>query len=134
MTDSIPGSARHSLQGRHLPEELLSWLSRTTDQRRAWRHVRHDPGLRSDPGSPTNPHVPGHRRLPADLDEVLEHGRTRDAHLRHNDTTSAEADVVPDLDQVIEPGTRSDHRIACRTSINRGVGTNLDVVLQDDAP
>jgi hypothetical protein len=72
-----------------------------------------------------------HRRLPADLDKVLQHGGTGNAHLRHDNATAAEADVVPDLHQIIEPGTGTDHRVPSRASIEGGVGANLHIVLKD---
>jgi hypothetical protein len=126
--------ACHSLQGDHLPEEFLPRLGGATDESRAWGHVRYHTGLRPDPGPFTDPHMPSHRRLTADLDKVLQHGGTRDAHLRHDDTASAEPDIVPDLHQVIEPGTRTDHCISRRASINGGVGADLHVVLKDHPP
>lgn len=73
-TDLVLGSARHSLQGGYLPEELLPRLSGTANQRSACSYIRYDTSLRSNFGSPTNPQVPGNCRLPADLDEVLQHG------------------------------------------------------------
>jgi hypothetical protein len=58
--------------------------------------------LRSDPRSLSNPQVSSHTRLSANLHEVAEHRRARDADLRHHDAAPAELDVVSDLDEVIE--------------------------------
>ena len=100
------------LQGGDLPEELQSRLGGATNEGRAWGHVRHDARLGPDLCCLPDPQVAGQRRLSADLDEVLQHGRARDAHLRHHHAAPAEADVVPDLHQVIEAGARADDGVA----------------------
>ena len=42
-------------------------------------------------------------------------------------------DVVRDLDEVIDLRPLADHRVAARAAVDRGVGADLDVVLDDDA-
>ena len=41
-------------------------------------------------------------------------------------------DVVPDLHQVVEARAGADHRVLQRATIDRAVGADLDVILQDD--
>ena len=45
----------------------------------------------------------------------------------------SDRDVVSDLDQIVDLGALADHGIAGRAAIDRRVGADLDVVLDDDA-
>ena len=114
-----------------MPKELLPRLGGAADQFSARRHVRHYPSLRSNLCSLTNPQVASHCRLATNLDEVLQHSRTRDPNLRHNDTAAAKADIVPDLHQVIEPGAGANRRVPCGASIDGDVGANLHIIFKD---
>ena len=110
----VTAPADHAPQGGHLPEELVPRLGRAADQGGARRHVRHHARLGAEPGSLPDADMPGDGRLPADLDEVLEHRRARDAHLRHDDAAPAEADVVPGSGRGYRGA--NPHRSPCRRS------------------
>ena len=46
----------------------------------------------------------------------------------------ANADIVADLDQVVDLGAFADHGVADGAAVDRGAGPDLDVILDDDAP
>jgi hypothetical protein len=69
--------------------------------------------------------------LSSDLDEILKDGRTRDAGLADEDATPAENNVVSDLYEIIDARTGADHRVSRRSSINRRIGANLDIVFEN---
>jgi hypothetical protein len=75
--------------------------------------------------------VSSHAGLPPDLDEVPKDGRARNTDLGHDDATAAKDDVVSNLHKIIEPRTGADHRVSRRSSIDRGIGANLDIILED---
>jgi hypothetical protein len=56
--------------------------------------------------------MPVYSRLSADLHKVPKDRRTRNAHLRHDDAAPTEADIMADLDEVIETRASTDHRIS----------------------
>ena len=76
----------------------------------------------------------GHGCLAPDPDVILQHCRAGNTDLGDDDATPTECDVVADLHQVIETRTGTDHRILCRSTIDRRIGTNLDIVFQNHAP
>ena len=69
--------------------------------------------------------------LAADLDEILQNRRTRNAGLGNDDATSAKNNIVSDLHEIIETRTCADHRVLNRSSIDRRIGADLDVVFED---
>ena len=80
-----------------------------------------------------DPDVLGNPGLTADYHKIADLDQPRNADLRHDGTVSAEPDIVPDLHEIIEPGTRTDRRIARQAAINRGVRADLHVVLKNHA-
>ena len=56
-----------------------------------------------------------------------------DADLRDDDAVPADLDIVADLDLVIDLRPLADHRVAVGAAVDRRVGADLDVVLDDDA-
>src|SRR5688572_6274338 len=56
---------------------------------------------------------------------------TGNANLRDDNGVFANDDVVADLDQVIDLRTFTDNRAAKRTTIDRHVRANLDIVMND---
>jgi hypothetical protein len=78
--------------------------------------------------------MPSHGRLAANLHEIPEHCRTGNVNLSHDDTTPTKNSVVADLDQVIETRTGADHCVSRRPSVDRTVGTDLDVIFYYYAP
>jgi hypothetical protein len=78
--------------------------------------------------------MPSHGCLTPDADEVLKHCRTRNTNLGYDDATPAEDNVVADLHQIIETGTSTDHGVSRRSSINRSIGANFDIVFKNYPP
>src|SRR5262249_20639423 len=60
-------------------------------------------------------------------------GGAGDADIGHDHAMPADRDVVGDLHEVVDLGALADHRIAERAAIDAAVGTDLHVVLDDDA-
>ena len=70
----------------------------------------------------------GQSRLARNDHVVLDDRAARDTDLCHHDAVPADADVVGDLDAVVDLAAAAHHRVAGGTAIHRGVGANLDVV------
>jgi hypothetical protein len=68
-------------------------------------------------------------RLPAHYNEITELSRTGNARLSNDYAMSADHNVVPDLNQIINFGTFSDNRILERASVNGGISAYFNVVL-----
>jgi hypothetical protein len=69
-------SLYHPFERGNLTEEFFLWLGRASEHRRSRGRIRNDAGLRSYHRAFSNPQMPGHRRLAADADMILEHRRT----------------------------------------------------------
>ena len=82
----------------------------------------------------TDPQVTGEPGLRGHHHEILQLGRPGNPGLRDDHATTAEAHVVPDLYQVVEARAGADHGILQRTAIDRGIGADLHIVLEDHAP
>ena len=92
------------------------------------------PALGADLAALADAQMPRHRRLTADLYEVLEDRGARDAHLGHDDAAASEPDVVADLNQVIDACAGTDDGVARRSSVDGRIGTDLHIVLHDHPP
>ena len=121
----------HPLKSSHLPEESSFWLSREPNHFLTRRHVPHNASLCSDPRAAADPDMSIQGGLPPDLDEILKDGRTRNTGLADDDATPAEHNVVSDLHKIIEARAGADHRVLHRSSIDRRIGTNLDIVFEN---
>jgi hypothetical protein len=55
--------------------------------------------------------VPSHGSLAADLNKILEHRRPRYANLRHDHAAPPDADIVPNLHEVIDACSSADDSI-----------------------
>src|ERR1700738_5167237 len=64
------------LEDRHLLEETALRLGPRGDEDFAGAYIRHDARLGSDLGAALDVKMPGQRSLTADLDEIIEHGRS----------------------------------------------------------
>src|SRR5262249_6343633 len=53
---------------------------------------------------------------------------------RGDQAVASDRDVVRDLDEIVDLGALADYRVARRPTVDCGVGSDLDVVLNDDAP
>ena len=79
-------------------------------------------------------HVIAYPDAAAQRHEISKRRTSGDSGLRHNDAMPANADIVADLDQIVDLGALADHGIADGATVDRGAGADLDVVLDDDAP
>jgi hypothetical protein len=107
MHHTLTWAPRHSFQGRNLTEKLLAWLRRTAKQNRARRSIRYDASLGTDLGALADAQMPRHCRLAAHLHEVLERRRAGDADLGHDHAATPEANIVADLNEVIDASPRA---------------------------
>ena len=119
------------LQRRDLAKYLACWPSRAANDHRSGIDDRHDAGLRAHPRFRPDPHVLGDSGLTADHHKVADLDRTRNPNLRGDGAVPTDTDVMSDLYQVIETGARTNHRVAQRTAVDRGVGADFHVVFQD---
>ena len=85
-------------------------------------------------------HGPGSDRgVIGDAHLAAQHGEIADRHAAGNpdlgDDQAMPADraVVSDLDQVVDLGALADDRVAGGAAVDRGIGADFDVVLDDDA-
>src|SRR5665213_3080472 len=79
-------------------------------------------------------HVIAHPDAATQRHEISKRRTSGDSGLRHNDAMPANANIVADLDQIVDLGALADHGIADGATVDRGAGADLDVVLDDDAP
>ena len=76
----------------------------------------------------------GDADLTGEHGEVADRNAARYADLRDNQAMAADRAVVSDLHEIIDLRAFTDHRIAGSAAVDSGVRTDLDVVLDDDAP
>ena len=81
LSKLLPWLAGHALQGGDLTEELGPRLCWTAQQYGSSRDVVDHACLCADLGTLADVQVPRHCGLAANLDEILEHRRSRNAHL-----------------------------------------------------
>src|SRR4029077_403497 len=70
--------------------------------------------------------------LTANHDTVAKLGAAGDADLGYEDTTAPDLHVVPDLNQIINHRAGADDRIRAGTPVDRGIGADFHVILDDD--
>src|SRR5262245_57729791 len=90
--------------------------------------------LRRDLGAGADMKVAGKSDLSADNHVIVQPRRTGNSGLRHDDAAAPEADVVPDLHQIVDHAARSDDRVAGAAAIDAGIGADLGVLAEQDAP
>ena len=79
------------------------------------------------------------RQMIADADLAAHHDEIAHLHaagysgLRHDHAVPPDRDVVSDLHQIVDLGALADDRVSGPAAVDRGVGADLDVVLNDDA-
>src|SRR5205807_1490509 len=76
--------------------------------------------------------VIAHGRLPAEHGAVAESRRAGQPNLSGQDAMLTDLSVVADLDEVVDLGSAADARGAELGSIDAGVGSDFDIVLDDD--
>ena len=89
--------------------------------------------LADEPHTVANREVAHHPHLPADQHEVADPGTARDAGLGRDHGAAPDADVVGDLHQIVDAAALADHGIGAGSTVDGGVGSDLDIVLDQDA-
>ncbi len=107
------------------------WSCRVPRPRFASRNVAKNSRLRRDARAIANRYVAGDPRLAGDHTSVSDVRRTRNSNLRHDEAGAADADVVPDLNQVVDLRARANQSIVDAAAIDRRIGANLHVVTND---
>src|SRR4051812_42986307 len=72
--------------------------------------------------------------LSARHDKIAEPRAARDPDLPRQDAAAADRDIMPDLDQIIDHRSRTDHRVVPGAAVDRRVGADIDIIADDDAP
>ena len=125
---------RASLRSRAIwRKNSLHRLCRAAHHIRARRHVGHHAALGADPRPASDPQMARQARLASDHDVVFQDRGTGNAGLRNDHAAASEAHVVRDLHQIVEARAGADDRVLQRSAIDRGVGADLDIVLDDHA-
>src|SRR5690606_36662653 len=75
----------------------------------------------------------GDAHAPAQHRPVADGNGAGNAAMGGEHATTSDPYIMGDLDEIIYLGPLADHRIGKRAAIDRGVGADLDVVLDDDA-
>ena len=91
------------------------------------------PAWAADDHAVADRHVVGDAHLPGQDHAAPEPRRARDADLRHQQRVLADHHVVADLHQVVDLGPAPHDRVAEGGAVDRGVGADLDVVLDQHA-
>src|SRR5688572_6439792 len=97
------------------------------------RDVSEHAGLAGDLRAVTDFVVSLRCRLASDDDAVPDTRGAGQADLRHDQAELAHRAIVADLDEVVDLGSRADHRVVDAATIDRGVRTNLHVVVDHAA-
>src|SRR5581483_801681 len=114
------------------PQPPLGRHGRRPDHPRPRRHVAMHAGLRADLGAVADLHVVGDPDLPGQHDPPADPARPRDADLGHDDGVRADLGIMANLHQVVDLRPAPDHRLPERRPVDRDVGADLHVVLNDD--
>src|SRR5688572_22082176 len=80
----------------------------------------------------TDLQMPGDADLARERHEIAEPGAARNPGLRDDKAVLADRHVVRDLHEVIDLGAFADNGRSERTTVNRHVGADFNVVLHDD--
>ena len=96
------------------------------------RDVAMDTRLGADLGAVADRHVVGQADLAGEDDATADPTRPRDPRLRHDDGVRANHGIMADLHQVVDFRAAADDRGAHGRAVDRHVGADLDVILDDD--
>ena len=122
-----------SPQQRNLPKPVANRSGWNAAPARAGRNVIVDGADGGNLGAVANRDMAVDTRLAADRDKIAELDRPGYADLRNQQTMPPNRDVVSNLDLIIDLGAFADNRIAIGAAVDRGIGADLDVVLDNDA-
>src|SRR5690606_30519796 len=114
-------------------ERLAVRARRVTRPGLARRYVAEDAGLRSEPRPGPYGMMSAHSHLSGEDAAVADLHRSRDPHLCHDQTEPSDAHVVRYVHQVVYLRSRAHHGVVHAPPVERRVGTNLHIVLDDAA-
>ena len=117
-----------------MSKKLLDRHRWRATQGQSRRHVRHDTALRRDLDAITNIEVTGQADLPAHGHEITYRRAARNAGHGGDHTTTPQFHVVPDLHQIINPASGTDHGIAHGASVNGRIGADIAIIADQDTP
>src|SRR5579884_526341 len=126
-------AARETAQQGHPFHELAHRLCGGSNPVRARGHIRHVAALRTEHGAGADSHVVGKAHLPAHHDKISNLAAAGDAGLAGYQTMPPDANVVGNLDEIVDLGAFSDHGVTSRTAVDRAVGADFHVILNDDS-
>src|SRR6266581_2532220 len=122
------------LERHHLAQPLLAGSRRIPGPAPPRWNISKDTGLGPEHCASPHRQVIGHARFATHNDTVLDRGATRDSDLGGEQTVTSDRHVVRDLHQIVDLASLPDHGVPDGPAVDRGIGANFDVVLDDDAP
>ena len=97
----------------------------------ASRYIPNDPRPSGNLGPGANMQMPRNPDPPSDGNKIFDDRASSNPTQTSDDNTFAEADVVTDVNQIVDPTVRADFGICVGAAINRSVGANFAVVADD---
>src|SRR6185437_2253611 len=125
--------ARHLLDHLHFAEPLFDRLRRCAAPASAGRYIA------VDNAGPRNLRAFADRHVVIYADPRTQHNKVFQgraagySHLRHQYAVTADADVMADLDQVVDLAALANDRVANGAAVDGGTGADFDIVLNNDA-
>src|SRR6185312_13631199 len=118
--------------GDHLAFDLAVGLRGRAEPFFAVGNIVHHPGLRRNSDAVADFQMTRQAGLAGNDGIITDLRAARDAHLRNHEAPIADDDVVRDLHEVINLRALSDDRRTERAAIDTHVGTDLNIVANDD--
>src|SRR3984957_900962 len=119
------GVAFHELANRH------GWRAEPPG---AGRYVGHIAALGAEHRAGPDIDMIGQAHLPAHHDKISHLRAAGNAGLPSDEAVTPDAHVVRDLHQIVDLGPLPNDGVAGRAAVDRGVGADFHVVLNNDAP
>src|SRR6202043_1161651 len=129
----LAGAAHHAAKECDAAQPFLPRLCRIADDARLGGNIRYDSGAASKHGTVADREMVADAHLPAHHDVIPDIDAAGYAGLRDDHAVPPDAAVVSDLHQVVDLGALADDGIPGRAAIDRRIGADLHVVLDDDA-
>jgi len=109
-------------------------LSRKAAPTHAGGNVGHHSGLGSKYRTLADRYMVGNADLTGQHGEVGNCRAAGDTDLRDNQAMAADRNVVSDLHEIVDLGSLTDDRVAGGAAVDRGIGANFDLILDNHAP
>src|SRR6476661_4538086 len=126
--------AREPCENCHLTKPLLHRLGRRATPARARRYITIDITGCGKLRPLADRHIVVQADTRTQYNVIFQCRAAGNTRLRHQYAMPANADIVTYLDQVVDLGAFANHGVADCTTIDRGAGPYLDIVLNDNAP